>query len=290
MKNSIQRLLFVGLTLPVLIVLIVYVPHFNHAPLAFLLLLFCTGSCIELLIMMEPVAGIKRKIMVLLLSVAPAMATYVSSLYFKNASLLSIWLVPSSIFLFGGFFVSAIPLALPKTDESILYSVKTLSYNAFYIIYPGMFSSAIMAILCIKNFSTQYILWFLLIVFGNDSLAWFIGMTLGRKRKIFLVSPKKSLEGLIAGMSGSIIAAFLGPVIFKQFGHISWTVLSLIGLLCGSGAVIGDLLESAIKRSCGAKDSGYIVPGRGGILDSFDSLLFTAPIFLAVLLLAGLVY
>jgi len=112
-------------------------------------------------------------------------------------------------------------------------------------------------------------------------------VTLGHKRGIFTVSPNKSLEGLLAGMAGSVGFAFLGPVLLPGIVPRSWPTLLALGLACGVAVVAGDLFESAIKRSAGVKDSGSIVPGRGGILDSFDSLLFAAPVFIGVLAAAG---
>jgi phosphatidate cytidylyltransferase len=127
-----------------------------------------------------------------------------------------------------------------------------------------------------------------MIVFANDSLAWLFGITLGKHRGLFKVSPNKSLEGFIAGMAGSIIATLLGPVLFP-FIPARWALLVAMGLVCGITGVAGDLFESALKRSAGVKDSGRLIPGRGGFLDSFDSILFTAPTFVAFLLILKII-
>ena len=83
---------------------------------------------------------------------------------------------------------------------------------------------------------------------------------------------------------GSTAAALLGPVIFS-FIPANWPVLAGLGLVCGFTGIVGDLFESALKRTAGVKDSGKIIPGRGGFLDSFDSILFSALPFLIALLL-----
>ncbi len=289
MSNYLQRLLLVGIGVPVLVLLILYVPQFNHLPIAILVLLFCAGSGLELLHMIEPGSSLARKTSVLFLCLSPVLATYLYGLLFNQESLISIWLIPSSLFLLAGFSLSAATAAFPISEKNIPGALEKLSYNAFYIMYPGMLGSSIMAMLSIKEHSAQYLLWFMIIVFGNDSLAWLVGITIGKKRNIFMVSPKKSLEGLIAGMSASFIAATLGPILFSAIGPVFWLVSLCIGLFCGMAAIMGDLLESAIKRSCKVKDSGFVIPGRGGLLDSFDSLLFTAPVFLIILLLSGMV-
>ncbi|GAB1433709.1 hypothetical protein MASR2M29_23350 [Spirochaetota bacterium] len=70
--------------------------------------------------------------------------------------------------------------------------MEKLSYNAFYIMYPGMLGSSIMAMLSIKEHSAQYLLWFMIIVFGNDSLAWLVGITMGKKETFSWYHPKKA--------------------------------------------------------------------------------------------------
>jgi phosphatidate cytidylyltransferase len=126
------------------------------------------------------------------------------------------------------------------------------------------------------------ILVFLLIVFANDSAAWAAGMLLGRgNRGLVPASPNKSIAGFIGGIGASILigagaellvkSAFSSP--FPPWGGI------VIGLCTGIAANLGDLAESAMKRSSGLKDSGSLIPGRGGVLDSIDSIALAAPVF-----------
>jgi len=129
------------------------------------------------------------------------------------------------------------------------------------------------------------IITFAILTFGNDSLAWLFGKYVGKKRNIVDVSPNKSIAGFIGGSLGSIAGAFvgLGPLA-GPWGPSGWHYI-LLSLALGIGmaffVITGDLFESALKRSAGTKDSGDIVPGRGGVLDSFDSLYFSAPFFVA---------
>lgn len=288
MKNVIARVVFVGLAIPLLFFLAIYVPYMNHAALSFVVILFTLGSSIELKAMLEPEAGASRTINAIILGTLPPVTVYAFRLLYPGAGLALSWLAPLSAVNLGLFLLMAIPLALPFNPDSISKSAHRAMTNGLYLIYPGALSSAMIVILGAKNGSGIMILWFALIVFCNDILAWLFGITLGRTRGIFYVSPKKSLEGLFAGFTGSVGASFAGPLIMPGIIPESWWFLGLLGLAVGASVVVGDLFESGIKRATGVKDSGTIVPGRGGILDSFDSLLFAAPVFTLILVLFGL--
>jgi len=108
---------------------------------------------------------------------------------------------------------------------------------------------------------------------ASDTFAFFIGSYLGRHKLCSRISPNKTIEGALGGMLGSIIALVAMGMLFKlPVGHSA-----IMGILIGIAAPVGDLVESAIKRFAGVKDSGQILPGHGGILDRFDSILFTVP-------------
>lgn len=288
MKNFVTRITFVSISVPLLFALAIYVPFMNHAPIAFLSLVFTIGSSMELRKMIEPAAGKTRTLFVVMLGTLPSMVVYLSRLVFHDSTLAATWLAPLVVVIMATFLVSAIPLALPARTETIPSTIHRASANALYLMYPGLLSTAIIVILGTPEGSGYILVWFSLITFGNDSLAWLAGVTLGRRRGIFAVSPNKSLEGLIAGIAGSVGFSLAGPFLFPTFIPRDWLILTVLGLGCGAAVVVGDLFESAIKRAAGVKDSGSIVPGRGGILDSFDSLLFAAPVFAGILALAGI--
>ena len=95
------------------------------------------------------------------------------------------------------------------------------------------------------------------------------------------------MAGFIGGACGSVGLAFGCAALFPYaLGGPWWTTL-ILGSVIGAAVIVGDLFESALKRSAGIKDSGSAVPGRGGFLDSFDSLLFAAPVFYGLSLLFG---
>ena len=289
MSNFATRILFVVIAVPLLFATALYVPFMNHLPIALLSLLFTIGSAIEIQRMIEPGAARTRTAVAAFLGALPSSATFVARLAWPGASLAVSWLAPVSISALVAFLVVSVPIALPpKTGSSIAESIRKASANALYLFYPGILGSAIIAILGAPDGAGLMLVWFALLVFGNDSLAWLAGVTLGRRRGIFAVSPNKSLEGLIAGCAGSIGFAFAGPFLFPSVVPRNWAVLAILGATCGAAVVIGDLFESALKRAAGVKDSGSIVPGRGGILDSFDSLLFAAPVFTGILAITGI--
>jgi phosphatidate cytidylyltransferase len=115
-----------------------------------------------------------------------------------------------------------------------------------------------------------------------DSSAFFVGRAYGRTRLAPAVSPNKSVEGALAGLvAPAVVGLLLGPL----FGMPA-LVLAGYGLVIAIGTIVGDLIESLIKRQTGVKDSGVLIPGHGGLLDRMDSLLLCAP--LAVLYLRAL--
>lgn len=114
-----------------------------------------------------------------------------------------------------------------------------------------------------------------LAAFGTDSLAYFTGSLIGRHKLAPKISPKKTVEGAVGGIIGSILLCGL-------FGYFAVPRLLphcvVIGILGGVISQLGDLTASIFKRKMGIKDYGNLIPGHGGILDRFDSVLFTAPL------------
>ncbi len=154
-----------------------------------------------------------------------------------------------------------------------------LSLSILVIIYPAYFISFIVKISDLEN-SSYLILFFLSIVFVNDIFAYLFGKFLGSSTRLeLLVSPRKSLVGFIAGFLGSIGISLLFFYLIPDMFPVNLWIVIAFGIVIGFVAILGDLSESALKRSAMVKDSGEIIPGRGGLLDSIDSLLFVAPIF-----------
>jgi CDP-diglyceride synthetase len=115
-----------------------------------------------------------------------------------------------------------------------------------------------------------------LVIWADDTFAYLVGHTMGRKLLFPSISPKKTLEGSLAGLLGSLLVAWGFARLFWQTASLK-KVLLLAGLVALFGQ-IGDLVESAMKRGANVKDSGAVLPGHGGLLDRVDSLLFGAPV------------
>jgi len=109
---------------------------------------------------------------------------------------------------------------------------------------------------------------------ANDTFAYFVGSRFGKHKLCPAISPAKTIEGALGGMFGSILAILALGVLFQ----LPLGQSLVMGILVGLAAPIGDLTESAIKRFANVKDSGRILPGHGGILDRFDSILFVVPV------------
>ena len=124
-------------------------------------------------------------------------------------------------------------------------------------------------------YGREWIFLTLLVIMGCDTFAYFVGSNFGKRKLYPAVSPNKSVEGGIGGVLGSILAVFICRVSFLPAIGILDAVG--IGLLLGVVGQLGDLFESLLKRACGVKDSGQMIPGHGGLLDRLDSLLFAFP-------------
>jgi phosphatidate cytidylyltransferase len=115
-----------------------------------------------------------------------------------------------------------------------------------------------------------------LVIWADDTFAYLVGRTIGRNMLFPSISPKKTLEGSVAGLGGSLLVAWGFTSLVWQTASLKQVML-LAGLIALFGQ-IGDLAESAMKRGASVKDSGSVLPGHGGLLDRVDSLLFGAPV------------
>jgi phosphatidate cytidylyltransferase len=123
---------------------------------------------------------------------------------------------------------------------------------------------------------SSWLLLIMLIVMTNDATAYYVGSAFGKHRLYEAVSPKKSIEGALGGLAGSLIGALLAQYFF--FNQLGYADVIITALVIGVIGQVGDLFESLLKRSFGVKDSGSIFPGHGGVLDRLDSILFAAPV------------
>ncbi len=122
----------------------------------------------------------------------------------------------------------------------------------------------------------------LLLVWSNDTVAYFVGSKLGRTKLFERISPKKTWEGTIGGGIGAVLMAWCLSFVFPDFSTPQWLALGVVAAVFGT---LGDLVESMLKRSVGVKDSGNLLPGHGGLLDRFDAFIFMIPFAWLVLMI-----
>ncbi|MBQ0050661.1 MAG: phosphatidate cytidylyltransferase [Treponema sp.] len=166
-------------------------------------------------------------------------------------------------------------LAVSSFEDSVFH----LASSVFVILYTG-FLVTFVSRMTMLSASREFIAIFILMVSMCDSVAWFFGVLFGKNNKGFIkASPNKSVAGFIGGFAGSILSGIIGWLVLPEVFTGSIVKVICLGIVMAFASIVGDLAESVLKRSAGIKDSGTIVPGRGGVLDSIDSIIFAAPIY-----------
>ena len=158
------------------------------------------------------------------------------------------------------------------SDNTFSYVSNTI----FGIVYVSFLMSYLGVIRASGDNGRELIFFVLLITWMGDTTAYYGGKGFGKHKLAPAISPKKTVEGAIIGLIGSIVGAIIAK---SWFLDISILNAIAAGILIGVFGQFGDLSESIIKRNLQVKDSGGIIPGHGGILDRVDSLLFSAPVF-----------
>jgi phosphatidate cytidylyltransferase len=275
MNKLIQRLLVFIIGLPLIVCLVVFLPQKNHIALNLAITLLSALGAIEFADMMRKKGGaLPRWEAAVLGSLAPLAMTLMVSFGFSGQSIPMALILGAAGLLVSQVFIPA------GAFETVIGRV---SAGFAVMIYPGLFMAWVIRMSLIPH-SDMVILMFLLMVIANDSAAWAVGMLFGKgNRGIIPVSPNKSVAGFIGGFAATIlvniIAIFLVPSVFVASRIPPVAAGIIIGIFLGAAAALGDLAESALKRSADIKDSGYLIPGRGGVLDSIDSIALAAPVF-----------
>jgi phosphatidate cytidylyltransferase len=279
MKKVIQRLLTFFAGVPAVAALVLFLPFYRHLPLNIVVTIFSGVGAIEFSVMLKKKnLHISKPEAFILGALPPAALTLTTSLGF------SVWIIPLVIMAGAGWVLLSRTFSrLDKMDNV----ANRLAAGCSVLVYPGFFMCWLINMSIWEN--SGAILLFLLIAFGSDSAAWLAGNLFGaNNRGVIAASPNKSIAGFTGGIIGSIIvsggAALLFPSIFIPDGEgVSLSALMvtavLLGFFTGIAAALGDLAESAIKRSCDVKDSGKLMFGRGGVLDSIDSIAVASPVF-----------
>lgn len=162
----------------------------------------------------------------------------------------------------------------PKFDVKEIFT----SYTGF--IYVAVMLSFLYRVRTLENGMLLYWLAFIG-AWGSDTCAYCIGCLFGKHKAFPVLSPKKSVEGCIGGVAGTALIAGIYAACLNRFVEgveVSVLVFVIIGIFASVVSQIGDLAASAMKRHYEIKDYGKLIPGHGGILDRFDSIIFTAPL------------
>jgi phosphatidate cytidylyltransferase len=167
------------------------------------------------------------------------------------------------------------------------YTTEQITMIFFIFFYTGVLLSYIYQVRYLEN--GRIIVWLVLIsAWGSDTFAYIVGMMVGKHKLQSELSPKKTIEGCIGGVIGAALIGFLFSYAYPQGDslllspHISFPIICTVGSVVSQ---VGDLAASAVKRNHGVKDYGDIIPGHGGILDRFDSILFVSPVVYYLLVL-----
>lgn len=272
--------LFVGL---------VFFDFKHHLPLHVMIALVSALAANEMHGIFSTKFSTQPKSLVVSMSLLTALAASVCAVFSLNE------ISPAFESLMNYTFMGAIMACLafevfaPKSFEG---SNARLATSAFTILYCGFFL-AFIARMTMGEHSTLVLATFLAMVFFCDSAAWLFGNLFGKGNKGFVrASPNKSIAGFCGGFAGSVLIGILAHFaaihlfvdgrFFETFGTDSGEFLVksvVLGIFTAAGAIVGDLVESVFKRSSGVKDSGHLIPGRGGMLDSLDSIVFAAPVY-----------
>ncbi len=176
-------------------------------------------------------------------------------------------------------YLVAMPLIVMRLTRTNGFRGMPQIFDRFYMgAVSGMYIGFLGYALVLRSMEDgrELLLMLLLTVFATDTTAYFVGRFFGRKPLMPRVSPSKTVEGAVAGMIGAVAMCVLAA---NQLGlSLTLTQMVMLGLLIGLLAQVGDLAESQMKRKAGVKDSGWLIPGHGGILDRLDSIVLLPPV------------
>ena len=189
----------------------------------------------------------------------------ISPTYFELSELIVYGIIPLVFIVFMNEF--------RKNNRSPVLSVSVILFGVFYIVVPLYLGFDIH--IEDKN-DFPKLLGLFILVWTNDTFAYLCGNLFGRNKLFERISPMKTIEGSLGGIAFSVFVGYLIGTIIEPDHTFFWLISSVLIALF---AILGDLFESLIKRKANVKDTGNIMPGHGGVLDRFDAVFFSIPIF-----------
>jgi len=194
----------------------------------------------------------------------------------------SIFLVASSklgnaiLLIYIPLIITIFIVELFRNKEDPFGNIAFTIFGSIYIAVPfGLLSYFVFNSQMGFQYNPFILITYFILIWANDSGAYLVGSAFGKHKLFERISPKKSWEGFVGGAIFSLITAYIASLLIVQIKLADWLAISAITFTFGT---LGDLFESLLKRGSNVKDSGNILPGHGGILDRFDSLLLSAPI------------
>lgn len=209
-------------------------------------------------------------------------------LFFYEANLKQYTLFSNTVVNYATFTALAITLIVSIKSVLFLFDEHEVKSNFFskytyligYIVLPFVFITKIP--FGEKGYNPKIIISIFILIWTNDTFAYIIGKSMGKRKLFERVSPKKTIEGFIGGVLFALVASYIISRYYfdpkEYYFKKSVAIWMTIALIVGVFGTIGDLIESKFKRAANVKDSGAIMPGHGGILDRLDSVIFVAPI------------
>ena len=193
-------------------------------------------------------------------------------LYIGNSDDVLLWILGLSSLVWSGLFIDLLnrPVLANFGQRWVGLTVGTIGLIVAWLSFTALRQA---------EGGEKLVFILLAIIWVADSGAYFIGKRWGRRRLAPLISPGKSIEGLIGGIGSAALVGFVAALLLGFRDVIEVVTWTVVAILVSSISVVGDLAQSRIKRRCGKKDSGTLLPGHGGILDRIDSLLAAAPVY-----------
>lgn len=266
-----QRILVAVIGIPALLAVLCFAPDWATALLVSLL---CVIGCHEFMAAAAPLKARRWWLFAAALSVFTVFTVYFRDAAFAGSTIFVLmpWLLAALLVV---LFIAAVQVY--GTDDELTFP-DLCAVAVSGLVIPLALSCLLR--LRMLDYGAGLVLIPLVSAFMSDALALFGGMLLGKTKLAPRVSPKKTREGAVSGLVGGMVGMILYRIFFflctEVQLHLGWCVLlGLVGAVLGQ---LGDLSFSCVKRQCGIKDYGRLLPGHGGVLDRFDSVIFAAPV------------
>lgn len=273
MNKIISRLLVFFIGLP-LVITFVWFTNYNHIFLNIVLMIVSFMGINETYNIFSKQLKLQSKVLIHILGLIISSISLICTFFNLTYDYVTIAFIFS---LLVSMFVEVFSHKEDKT-ELFEFSISKIAYTSLILLYIPFLLSFVSRMSLFEN-SRWFLTLFLLMVYGCDSLAWFFGMLFGKGNRGFVkASPNKSIAGFVGGIFTAILCGIAAHFFLPEIFTSLWKVI-VLAFLTSSLAIFGDLIESVFKRSSSVKDSGQVIPGRGGLLDSIDSILTAAPIY-----------